>query len=458
MKPMRPLTLSALIFTYAGALLAVFALIVGIFMQRGLAHLQENALLDKAATVSSYLSLIFREPVQSGQWDLLTRYADDLVAEYDLKYVQIADANGRVLASAGNEPHAENSLVTNRDIRVGTAKLGEVQLVCDRGRIDESAREMTLVVMGTFAGLVMLLFFVLSIMLRKLLVEPIKQLARETAPLHDSEPVFSPSWHTPREVFALHDIMKTSRDEVRAHIEELNQANKLVRATTQRLCHGQRLASIGQMAAGLAHGLNTPLGNIVGYAQRAKELSADENLSSQLDVIERQASVCTGIVRNLLGSARAPNVLLETFDLADSVQRIAALLTPLIKDYGVALEAETDSIHAWVNADVGSVEQILFNLVNNARQAGAKHIRLAVNSSGAQAVVTVCDDGPGIAPEDQNRIFDAFFTTKPVSDGTGLGLHLCAFLAASSNGSIRLKESRPGRTCFELVLKAGRPA
>jgi signal transduction histidine kinase len=457
MKLTHPPGLSTFIGIYAGVSLALFALVAGAFMQQGLAHLQEKALIDKAGTVSSYLSLIFREPVRTGQLDLLGRYATDLVKEYDLRYVRIAGANGEVLASAGNQPYASNTLVTNRDIRVNGTKLGELQLVCDRGRIDQSAREITLIVIGTFVGLVMLLFIVLSVMLRKLLVEPIQQLAKETSPFQQESSALRPSWHTPSEVFALRDILVASRNEVRAHIEGMDRANKLARSATQRLCHGQRLAAIGQMAAGLAHGLNTPLGNIVGYAQRAREQAPDGAVAERLNVIERQAVVCSEIVRNMLTAARAPGVLIEKFDLADLVRKTVNLLNPLMQDHGVELEMELPPEPVWVEADVGSIEQILFNLVNNAVQAGATHVRLEIRQARDAAILAVVDDGHGIDEANQTQIFDAFYTTKSVNSGTGLGLYMCAALAKNSNGSIALVESRPGHTRMELTLKAGGP-
>jgi signal transduction histidine kinase len=211
------------------------------------------------------------------------------------------------------------------------------------------------------------------------------------------------------------------------------------------------------MAAGLAHGLNTPLGNIVGYAQRALEQAPEGTAAEQLKVIERQAVVCSEIVRNLLTAARAPGSLIENFDLADMVRNTATLLEPLMQDHGVALETALPAQAVPVNADVGGVEQILFNLVNNAVQAGAKHVRLAIRGDGESVKLAVVDDGHGIPAENQAMIFDAFFTTKSVTEGTGLGLYMCAALAKSSNGSIALVESRPGHTCLELTLRAGVP-
>ncbi len=219
------------------------------------------------------------------------------------------------------------------------------------------------------------------------------------------------------------------------------------------------MASIGQMAAGLAHSLNTPLGNILGYAQQARRKAGDEDMRARMEVIERQAEACSDIVRNLLSAARGPDIRIQPFDLAELSRATVKLLRPVVHDHGVELLLDPGVEHLSLNVlgDVGGVEQILFNLVNNAVQAGAKTIRVHLCNDSQWGRLQVEDDGQGIADEIRSRIFKPLFTTKAAGQGTGLGLHLCQTLAGSMQGSIELLDSRPGNTRFQLDLPLAAP-
>jgi signal transduction histidine kinase len=145
--------------------------------------------------------------------------------------------------------------------------------------------------------------------------------------------------------------------------------------------------------------------------------------------------------------ARAPALTNQAVDLAELARAFSRLVAPLARRQGIQVEIRSNApAPAW--ADASRIEQILFNLVTNATQAGARHITL-IPTAGELDVI---DDGPGVAPEMRDRLFEPFATSKPQGQGTGLGLAICRRLADEMGGSLSLAASAPGHTCFRLTL------
>lgn len=451
----RPLTLSTTIGIYAGVTLLSFTLIIALLLGRGLTHVLEDALHDKASALARQLSIISLDAVLIQDYGVLERYTSDLALEADLLYLSIERNDGVVLAQAGSIHHSEDVLTITQPMVLMGNPLGHVSVTYDRTRIRDIATQLFVVAMASVMLLVGLIFWVLRSLLRQRLVEPVKALIAEMNPLNVTQGLSQGSRADPSEVHELRYAFEEMRADIRNQLAEIEKANQMVRVATQRLCQGQRLATIGQMAAGLAHGLNTPLGNIIGYAQHARQKACNERMSATLTVIERQAMACSEIVRNMLSSARAPELMIESFELTRLANGTIKLLEPIARDCHVTIRMNEPDGEIWVMADVASVEQILFNLINNAMQAGARLIDVEIAKASDHVLLSVCDNGGGISASAQSMVFEPFFTTKPASSGTGLGLYLCATLAESMQGRIRLVHSWPGDTCFELTLPHG---
>ncbi|MGK2952138.1 MAG: sensor histidine kinase, partial [Thiobacillus sp.] len=148
----------------------------------------------------------------------------------------------------------------------------------------------------------------------------------------------------------------------------------------------------------------------------------------------------------MLTVARAPALTNQAVDLAELARAFSRLVAPLARRQGIRIEVADGDAPAW--ADPSRIEQILFNLVTNATQAGAHRIELIP----AAGVIDIVDDGPGVAAEMQARLFDPFVTSKPQGQGTGLGLAICRRLAEEMGGALELAETAPGRTRFQLSL------
>ena len=448
----RSFTLSALIGLYAGVTLLVFALVLSGLMVLGLNRILENSLQDKANTLARQIATVSLDTVLMHDYGVLERYTSDLVGADGLVYLRIRREDGAVLAEAGELAADTPVLRLEKPVLLANRRVGDVTVAYERRHIDRTITRFTIISVAGVAILATLLFFTLKGILRRRLIEPIERLAHDMNPLHETMPDTAADTGGPSEVLELRHTFEQLRGEVRHHIAEIEQANRVARAATQRLCQGQRLASIGQMAAGLAHSLNTPLGNIMGYAQQAQRKACDEDMRARIEVIQRQAGVCSEIVRNLLSAARTPEIHVQAFDLAELARATVKLLRSVVRDHGVELLMEEGPTGLMVLGDVGGVEQIMFNLINNAVQADAKIIRVRVLDAGARGYLQLEDNGAGIPIEAQSHIFEALFTTKAAGSGTGLGLHLCQTLADGMQGALRLVESRPGLTCFELDL------
>ncbi|MGF1643628.1 MAG: sensor histidine kinase, partial [Thiotrichales bacterium] len=293
-------------------------------------------------------------------------------------------------------------------------------------------------------ALASLTFWALRRMLLARLVAPVVALIEQTDLGH--VPMVTPAGDS-LEVADLTRAISGLRERVGRHIAEAEDAAQTRNEALRRLCSEQRLAAVGQLAGEMAHELNTPLSNILGYAQSALPEAREPALRETLETIETQARRAAQIVRDMLTAARAPAPAMQPIELNALCAGFVRLVTPLARKHGTAITLDThDPIP--VSADTSRVEQILFNLVSNAVQAGASEVRLIPGDS-EQPDVRVCDDGPGLPQRVRRHLFEPFVTTKPAGEGTGLGLAISQRLAREMGAELIWEATSTG-TCFRL--------
>jgi PAS domain S-box-containing protein len=231
------------------------------------------------------------------------------------------------------------------------------------------------------------------------------------------------------------------------------------------LLHTERLAAMGQMAAGIAHELKTPLGVIYGFAdvlaQRKPGAKGGGMKTEELmQTIQRQVVRCTHLVDNLLSFSRkhAPAEGLQPVELNTMIASALTLVGPHAVAKSVSVRRELAETPLWVSGSQDMLEQVMVNLAVNAADAMDNGGKLTFRTSSREkdgalwAEIQVEDTGPGIAPELRRRIFEPFFTTKGPGRGTGLGLWLSREIVTGFGGVIEC-DNAPGKgTVFSVLL------
>jgi two-component system NtrC family sensor kinase len=240
-----------------------------------------------------------------------------------------------------------------------------------------------------------------------------------------------------------------------ALIIEKREAEKRRLELEQQLRHADRLATIGQLAAGVAHELNEPLGNILGFAQLAGRNSGlPDQLYGDLDKIVRSSLHAREIIKKLM-----------LFGRPMPLQKIAVSLNKIVEDglyflearctkSGITVKKQTAADLPLVHADPSQLEQVLVNLVINAIQAMPQggHLTIRTFSGQDHVHLSVADTGIGMSEEVLNQIFVPFFTTKDVNEGTGLGLSVVHGIVAGHNGTIDVVTEPDKGTAFTINL------
>ncbi|MFW5909928.1 MAG: sensor histidine kinase [Thiohalospira sp.] len=442
-----PRTLSSMITVYAGGGMLILVLLVGLVFYQAVTALQAETLREHARMLARQTATVTLDAVMIHDYGTVERLARDLVAEESIPAVRIRDAEGRELAAAGEWP--EGMVTVREPIRLLGRDYGTVELAHAPPALTPVLQTSLL---SGLAGMGLLsagLFLLLRRLFRRRLIRPVGQLVGHMNPTATPPPL--PEERVPREVALIRNRLAEMTTEVRSQLTALAQANARTERATARACQEQRLAAVGQLAAGLAHGLNTPLGNIRGYARMAREGEGVE-ASEALAVIERQADLCAGVVENLMTMAH-PEGEARTVELEAWLAEMAAMLRPVVRRQGGASVETAGDGAGTVTVDTVAVEHILFNLVTNAVDAGAQRVILASEAVDADRVaVTIADDGPGIPDELHERLFDPFATTKRAGEGTGLGLYVSRNLAESLGGRLELAATSSVGSRFRLVL------
>jgi PAS domain S-box-containing protein len=225
-----------------------------------------------------------------------------------------------------------------------------------------------------------------------------------------------------------------------------------------QLSQAEKLSSIGLLAAGVAHEVNTPLAVISSYAQMlTKQINGDAKLGPLLEKITRQTFRASEIVNNLLNFSRTSATEFKDIDLNKIITETLALLEHQLKTSHIKVETDLYQSLPYIHGNSGKLQQVFLNLFLNAKDAMAGQggiLRISTaNGDGVQ--VNISDSGTGIAPEHIRKIYDPFFTTKNVpregqSRGTGLGLSVTYGIIQEHAGKIRV-DSQPGQgTRFQL--------
>ncbi len=229
----------------------------------------------------------------------------------------------------------------------------------------------------------------------------------------------------------------------------------------RRLVQADKLSSIGLLAAGVAHEVNTPLAVISTYAQMlGKQVSGDDHKTRLLDKIAKQTFRASEIVNSLLNFSRTSPTTFDELDLNRVIQESLVLIEHQMEKAGIKVQLDLEEHIPLIKGNSGKLQQVFLNLFLNARDAMGAGGTLTIRSrrSSESVDIEVIDTGHGIQPENLSRIFDPFFTTKAGRKGTGLGLSVTYGIVREHNGVIEV-DSQPGEgTRFRLEFPLARKA
>lgn len=266
--------------------------------------------------------------------------------------------------------------------------------------------------------------------------------------------------------------LSSTIERMRGQLAEAREAEQIANnekiEALEKLRHTERLATLGQLSAGIAHELGTPLNVIAGRAKLIRSVGMEPaDVSRSATIIGEQADRMTGIMRQLLSFARRGKSQKQSVDLNVVLRGLQPLLEPTAREQGIDLVIKEAEQPLPVFADPAQLQQVLLNLTLNGIQAMPTGGDIMLTSSHPSAVeapeniesrdvnwvcLQICDQGIGIEPETLRQIFDPFFTTKDIGQGTGLGLSIAHGIIEEHGGWIEVSSTIDEGSCFSVYL------
>jgi signal transduction histidine kinase len=227
----------------------------------------------------------------------------------------------------------------------------------------------------------------------------------------------------------------------------------------EQLFQQEKMALIGQIAASVAHELNTPLSTVLLRAQLMQEQLKNNGDISDLNVIESEALRCRGIIDSLLGFARRSERSTSRTDVGSLVRESLSLVKNDLANKGISVTADYGEREAIIWADSNQIQQVVLNLVTNAADAMPEggHIEIKIDLSRDLVEIRVIDDGLGMDQDVLKEAFEPFFTTKERGKGTGLGLPICQRIIEEHGGIIEIQSEPHDGTTVSVRLPYGGP-
>lgn len=214
-----------------------------------------------------------------------------------------------------------------------------------------------------------------------------------------------------------------------------------VKKVQDQLAHAQKMESVGRLAAGVAHEINTPLGIVLGYAQLLLEdIEKGGQVYKDLAIIVKQTKICSKIVSDLLKFSRPSDNIISEFDVNEAMEEVLDVVEHTFGLNNVVVQREYASDRLIMAGDKEKIKQVFLNLLNNAFDAveekGSIYVKTSHGNGGDQIKIAIIDTGHGIDKDDLKMVFEPFYTTKGPDRGTGLGLSVTFGIIKEHNGSI----------------------
>jgi signal transduction histidine kinase len=386
-----------------------------------------------------------------------------VAAPHPLKLVAGVDSGCPVAPPEGGGAE----VVAEEERLVAAALLSDGRRVCLTASLDpelqrlDRAQTVGLLFLLLTAALAMVLGYLL---LGRAVVRPVTRLMHLAERIGAGEvvPVRAPTGASD-EITRLFDSvgemtrgLQADRAQMETRLAELRKAHAALEATQAQLLVTEKLASVGKLAAGVAHEIGNPVSVLQGYVElmaHPAELSVEDR-QRYLGAMQSSVERISSIIRDLLDFARPSEEAAPGCDVVAVVGHVAKLLAPHKAFKELRLVVTVPQAPLMAKAHAGRLEQVLVNLLFNAADASPRGgvARLEAARDGEQVVVSVEDEGPGIPPADRTRVFDPFYTTKEPGAGTGLGLAICHGIVTGYGGTIEVDPAPRRGARFEVRL------
>ncbi len=387
------------------------------------------------------------------------------------------DADGRRVLTAmepiRNEPSCANA--SCHEHPASQSVLGVVDIAYSLNEVDTTLRQHAHVILAISAATILAVAMAVAWLLQRLIYLPLGDLnaaARRISAGNLDQPVPVRSedefGRVAASVNQMSEALKASMRELHELVQTLElkvaERTKELRHAEAEIAQSEKLAAIGQLAAGIAHELNNPLTGVLTFTSLLrKKLPEGSTDAEDLDLVIRETKRCAAIIRRLLDFAREKVPTKGFIALNPLVAEVVRLLDrpATLQDIEIRTELDPDLPQIWGDADL--IKQVVLNIVVNATQAIADQGQVVVRTrrigppadkpSAPQMVeIAVSDNGCGIPEANLQRIFDPFFTTKEVGKGTGLGLSVSYGIVKAHGGAIRVETKVGEGSTFRIQL------
>ena len=317
-----------------------------------------------------------------------------------------------------------------------------------------------------FTGIIVVLSLILGfVLLGRMVLSPMNRLMRlittiEEAGLgrysrHSSGPRPSGEFGLLHDRFNhLAEQLAEERRRIQRQLGELERANREIEAAQAQLVMTEKLATVGQLAAGVAHEIGNPISIVQGYLEILRDMAEDDAQREIVQVMDTAVDRIATIIRDLLDYARPGRDDVAFCDAVQVVHTTAKLVRPQKRFSGLDLRLGEPAEPIVAAAHAGRLEQVVLNLLLNAADASPAggSVLVSVRAAERKVIVTVSDEGPGVERGDMVRIFDPFYSTKDPGQGTGLGLAICHSIAHSYGGTVAVRDAEGQGASFSVIL------
>ncbi len=375
--------------------------------------------------------------------------------------------NGSVWGAIWLSPR---ELVLSAPLSLGGHTLGALTVRGPLGPIYEKVRQSQKFVLLYILLDALVLTVVGIVLLSRIVVKPIQKLLKMTEGYGEGDlvPVLGESprneiGELSRSLGAMLRRLEENKRELKAHIASLEKANKELHQAQGDLIRSEKLASVGRLAAGVAHEIGNPIGICLGYLDLLKKGDGtEEEKSDFLDRMESEISRIHETIRMLLDFSKPSTGKLQITRVHEMILDTLNILRPQPMMQDIHVECSLDAEEDRVTADPNRLRQVFLNIIMNAADAlGERRPIPSVEEEGRLTIRTASeagrveirfeDNGPGISNGELSRVFDPFYTTKEPGKGTGLGLSVCYRIVESMGGSIQA-ESEVGKGATFVVI------